>query len=282
MSILGKTTLALAILPLVMVLISADFREEGSVLFKVDFENDQLGTYSDEQLLHDFSFPRWNDGVTEGRVTIVVDDNNKKNRCIRVLYPQGAVGPKPGGAQWDYKLGQTFDELYCSYRVKFGKKFDFIKGGKLPGLAGGKTNTGGHRPDGTDGWSARMMWRKEGKAVQYVYHADQASNYGDDFEWRTDYGASTFLTNQWYTVEHHVVMNTPGNKDGRIEAWLDGVKVLDKTDLRFREGNNFGIDTFMFSTFFGGNDPSWGPTKEEFTYFDDFIVSTQRITKDKE
>jgi hypothetical protein len=58
--------------------------------------------------------------------------------------------------------------------------------------------------------------------------------------------------------------------------------VLDKTDLRFREGNNFGIDTFMFSTFFGGNDPSWGPTKEEFTYFDDFIVSTQRITKDKE
>ena len=28
-------------------------------------------------------------------------------------------------------------------------------------------------PDGTDGWSGRMMWREDGAATQYLYHPDQ-------------------------------------------------------------------------------------------------------------
>jgi hypothetical protein len=32
-------------------------------------------------------------------------------------------------------------------------------------------------------------------------------------------------------------------------------------------------------TFFGGNDPAWAPARNELAYFDDFVVSTQRITE---
>ena len=49
--------------------------------------------------------------------------------------------------------------------VTVGGDFDFVRAGKIPGLAGGRTNTGGRKPDGTDGWSARMMWRTSPSAA---------------------------------------------------------------------------------------------------------------------
>ena len=63
-----------------------------------------------------------------------------------------------GGAQWRLELGDDYDELYLTYRVRFADEFNFVKGGKLPGLVGGEANTGGRVPTGRDGWSARMMW----------------------------------------------------------------------------------------------------------------------------
>ena len=69
-----------------------------------------------------------------------------------------------------------YDDLYCSYYVRFAPGFDYVKGGELPGLAGGAANTGGNKPTGRDGWSARMMWRTGGEVVQYVYHVDQPTH----------------------------------------------------------------------------------------------------------
>jgi len=73
-------------------------------------------------------------------------------------------------------------------------------------------------------------------------------------------------------------MNTPREKDGIIQAWLNGIKVLDRENIRFRDVENLSIDTDYFSTFFGGGDTSWAATKDEFIYFDDFIISTRAIT----
>ena len=33
---------------------------------------------------------------------------------------------------------------------------------------------------------------------------------------------------------------------------------------------SFGIDQFKFTTFFGGNDETWAPKKDERLYFKDF------------
>lgn len=70
-------------------------------------------------------------------------------------------------------------------------------------------------------------------------------------------------------------MNTPGKNDGIIQSWLDGELVLDRRDIRFRDTNTFSIDQLYFSTFFGGDDPSWAPSKNETVLFDDFNVSTR-------
>ena len=53
-----------------------------------------------------------------------------------------------------------------------------MKGGKLPGMVGGSHPTGGHPAD--DGFSARLMWRRDGAAVQYVYYPGQTSTFGED------------------------------------------------------------------------------------------------------
>ena len=70
-----------------------------------------------------------------------------------------------------------------SYDVQFEEGFDFVKGGKLPGLFGGEGNTGGGIPTGMDGFSARMMWRGNGRVVQYVYYPDQPEHFGHDMPW---------------------------------------------------------------------------------------------------
>lgn len=196
------------------------------------------------------------------------------NRFVRIRFPRGKVGPSEAGSQWAVNLGSnSSDDLFVSYRVRFVGDFDFVRGGKLPGLSGGESNTGGRKPNGSDGWSGRIMWRPQGAAVQYVYHPDQPTIYGDDMSW-----GRTFPADRWVRVETRIKMNTPGQRNGIVQSWMDGQRVLNRTDVRFRDTSGFQIDRFLFDTFFGGNSAEWAPSKEEHIDFDDFVVSGSPIT----
>lgn len=59
--------------------------------------------------------------------------------------------------------------MRLSYAVRFSSNFNFVLGGKLPGLYGGIGNTGGNIPDGTDGFSTRYMWGRNGVGEVYAY-----------------------------------------------------------------------------------------------------------------
>jgi hypothetical protein len=252
--------------------------ETGTIVYSNDFDGEPVGPYTLAQLRTGWSDPSWENGVSAGRVEIVAAPEAYSGRSLRVRYPKGGVGPSAGGAQWQLRFGRSFTELYCSYRIKFGEGFGFVKGGKLPGLAGGQANTGGNRPTGRDGWSARMMWRQGGSAVQYLYHPDQPTIYGEDLPWDLG-GQRLFTPGAWHRVEHRIVMNTPGQHDGRVQGWFDGVLSLDAAHVRFRDVDSFAIDLFYFSTFFGGNDPTWAPNRDESVYFDEFVIATGRIAE---
>ena len=176
------------------------------------------------------------------------------------------------------------EALYVRYYVKFDEGIDFIMGGKLPGLAGGEANTGGDPPNGFDGWSARIMWRDNGRIVQYVYHPDQAGTYAEDMDWNEGGASRFFVPGKWHCVETYIRMNTVNGEgepnarfDGVVRSWLDGELALDRTDVRFRYTNAFAIDAFYFSTFFGGGDASWAPVKDEHALFDNFVIDDERI-----
>ena len=258
------------------------------ILYENDFEDDPVGTYTVSDLSADWNGATSNDGVDEGRVSITDDSNAVGNKSLVVMYPEGESNN--GKSQWRAPLGGSYDELYLSYKIRFDDNFDFVRGGKLPGLCGGECNSGGDPPDGTDGWSARMMWRTNGSSgspttgdtsniVQYVYYPDQPGTFAEDMRWddTTPTEWQEFDSDVWYQLQHRIVMNTPGSSDGIIQAWLDDELVLDRQDVRFRTTSALKIDTLYFSTFFGGSSAVWEATKDEHVYYDDFIVSTEFI-----
>lgn len=61
--------------------------------------------------------------------------------------------------------GDPWESMMVSYEVAFDKGFEWVKGGKLPGLRGGSPNgcSGGNQADGTSCFSTRMMWRTSGQ-----------------------------------------------------------------------------------------------------------------------
>ena len=211
------------------------------------------------------------------------------SHAARVTYPVGTYSAE-GGAQYRMAFDRlspplpAADEMYVRYYVKFDEGTDFILGGKLPGLLGGEGNTGGSPPDGFDGWSARIMWRANGRIVQYVYHPDQEGTYAEDMDWSEGGGSRYFIPGKWHCVETYIKMNTVNGDgeanasyDGIVRSWLDGELALNRTDVRFRYTDGFAIDGFYFSTFFGGSGAEWAPVKNEHAMFDNFVLSDQPI-----
>jgi len=104
------------------------------VLFKSGFDNRYWGEYTRAMLFEDWS-PKWENGLDEGRVSIVGLGEAFWGNGIRVEYPKGAVGSDAGGAQWIQNV-PGYEEMYASYHVMFPGGWDGVLGGKLPGLCG--------------------------------------------------------------------------------------------------------------------------------------------------
>jgi len=248
-------------------------------LLAVDFEKAGTGAYAYAQVQADWPGVTWQNGLTEGRGSIAAGDSVSGTRSLRVAYPKGSVGPTEGGAQWRVFLAGNHDTVTMSYRVRFGSDFDFVKGGKLPGLCGSKCNTGGDVPQDTDGWSARLMWRDSvGRAVQYLYFPGQPGTYGLDLPWTVNGKNCLFGRGVWHEVRTRVILNTPRRgsgaalHDGRVTSWFDGALALDSGGFLFRGADTMHVNHFYVSTFHGGNDASWAPSRDVSALFDDFLV----------
>lgn len=246
------------------------------IQFHNDFENEVPHVYTRQDLKD-----HWNGASTSsvdgGNVEIVKDPvASGRNNVMRIFYPAGKYGEGP---IWKTPVGKH-EELYLSYDVMFDENFEWVYGGKIPGLAGGpKDHSGGNNPDGTTGWMGRMMWREDGKAVTYMYTYDYGYSTGaKDMRW--DDGPSRhrqFDRGKWHTVELYYKMNTPGKSNGVHKAWFDGELAVDRT-LGYRTTDAIKVDTFVMSTFYGGGSAKWAPQYGHYVYFDNFVVSTTPIT----
>lgn len=242
-------------------------KQDANPIFKLNFENNKIGAYTDDDLLNDVGNVNWK--IVEDKASIVED--SLYGKVLKVKYPKGAVGPKKGGIQFDKPLPKS-TEYYLDYYVKFDKNFDFSLGGKLPGLtSGGETYTGGVHPDNGEGWSARYMWREKGAIILYFYHMDMKHKWGDIIEMYT-----TFQKNKWYRITQYLKMNDTDKFNGVMQVWVNGKKVVNNTKVRYRLAPLGDIDSFYFSTFHGGNTADWAPKNDSYCFFADF-----QITKNK-
>ncbi|MEN8120611.1 MAG: polysaccharide lyase [Bacteroidota bacterium] len=234
-------------------------------VFSVEFLNHSLGQYSDKQINKNFVNVKWS--LTKGRSEIVEDD--KFDKVLRVKYPESAVGPEMGGIQFVRPLPAN-NEYYLDYYLKAEKGFDFVKGGKLPGLtSGGDKFTGGHHPEHGEGWSARYMWVQDGGLIVYLYYVDMKSKYGDHLVLKK----AKLIPGKWHRITQHIVLNSDNKRNGIVQVWFDEKKVVDERNLRLRLDDKGKIDAFYFSTFHGGATPDWAPNNDSFFRFDKITVS---------
>jgi hypothetical protein len=200
---------------------------------------------------------------------------------VRVLYPARSAsnlaadtdGTAYGGAQAYLPLrsGPT-DELHLRYYVRFQPGFNFVKGGKLPGLYGGTVTSGRRIPNGSDGFSTRYMWRAGGAGEVYAYLPSSVAH-GTSL----GRGSWRFVPGRWTSIEQAVQLNTPGQANGSVTVWVNGRQVFQQTGMVYRTSDGLKIDGLFFSTFFGGGDASWASPTDQYAEFADCAFSSRYI-----
>lgn len=237
------------------------------------------GICSVSQWKRDWPGCLFEDGVREGHLSIV---KAPQGAALRVDYVVGEIGPEKGGIGWRSPI-QPADSVELAYQVTFSKNFDWVKGGKLPGLGGGPESvTGGNPANGKNGFSARLMWRADGRGEAYVYHMNQPQKYGESFPFPSDF---RFQTGKPILVRIRVVMNTPGRMDGRLDVWIRDhtteqfQHVVARDDIEWRRTDKILVDSILFQTFYGGSNQSWAPRRPCFTLFSE--ISTREVDMKK-
>jgi hypothetical protein len=84
---------------------------------------------------------------------------------------------------------------------------------------------------------------------------------------------SSTETGTWRCVEAHVALNTPGEKDGVLEFWVDGQLDASRNDLDFRGSyTGHGLNSVFFFNWYSEGSPA-----EQRRWMDDIVVATERI-----
>ena len=177
--------------------------------------------------------------------------------------------------QW----GAEPEEIHFRYYLRLGSDWKPHGGGKFPGISGtyGKAGWGGRPAQGDDGWSARGLFEgmKDGGTPVgfYCYHADMKGKYGEN--WRWDQAGNGILKhNQWYCIEQYAKMNTPGQKDGILRAWIDGELAFEKKDVRMRHVDDLKIEAVWMNLYYGG---TWTSPFDMHLFVDEVAISKERI-----
>jgi hypothetical protein len=216
--------------------------------------------------------------------SIVTD--NRGGKAYRLTLEAGTIRGNPSGNHGIVvfiPLAQQVTNACISYDVRFDGTFDWSLGGKLPGLQGTAPGvspslpTGGGNP-GDKGWSGRMMWLTPksyswagptNMAVSYMYSPEMSSHYGDNIRWNKGFTAGT-----WHTVKQCYTMNTVGQANGKLHAWIDGTQVLALNNYVYRLRDDVAISHLNWSIFRGGATLDWAGTRTSHIDFDNVTITT--------
>ncbi|KAJ3505671.1 hypothetical protein NMY22_g17500 [Coprinellus aureogranulatus] len=168
---------------------------------------------------------------------------------LQLFYPEGSINPgqKPKGGEEFYAspidIGKARN-VSLRYSVYFPPDFDWVLAGKLPGLYGGHTGCSGGNA-ALDCFSTRLMWRTEGAGELYLYAdrkkqtealcSDPRSECNAVYGFSIGRGSFTWAKGAWTTVVQTVVLNTPGRQNGAFTLDVNGVRVIEKEGVFYRD-----------------------------------------------
>ncbi|GAA5837538.1 hypothetical protein JCM3766R1_006837 [Sporobolomyces carnicolor] len=215
-------------------------------------------------------------------------DDNEPDIALSVMYPKGQYTQgEDGGASLSLDVfGQGKTRAMISYEVGFETNFDFVKGGKLPGLFGGSGTCSGGR-DSESCFSARFMWRAEGagegatkklSAPLYTYiplydgQCDESVTCHGDFGQSYNRGSFKFSAGQYTTLTEIAILNSDPSRDGTEAngylAVYDGETLaFERSDLVWRTNATVFFSKVMAQTFFGGSTADYASTALTHTFY---------------
>jgi len=185
------------------------------------------------------------------------------------------------------KFSRTFDIVGSSHNgISLGAHYEDAQGRATPGIPADGYNK---FLVALEYWRGEEKTKSPGELNVYVYHAEQRDGYGDhffptgivspftfrEFDFGPDFIKRPNFTpefDQWYCYELMVQANTPGQRDGRIAFWVDGVLTADFQNIRFRELESIKIDKFSFGFHARSN-----PKQETSVWYDHIVIADSYI-----
>lgn len=206
-------------------------------------------------------------------------------RALRVTFAKGTKLGVDATYRFAEETGKEPERAFFRYYLRLGANWQPEKdGGKLPGFAATYGVAGwGLRPaTGINGWSARGGFLQVSPTPEtqgyagigsYLYHPDTRGGPSEHQGWGI--GPSGWLElNRWYAVEQEVRMNTPGERDGILRAWIDGRLAYERTNLRFRDTSALKIEQLWLNVYHGGTTSAH---KEMSLYIDNLVIAREYI-----
>ncbi len=256
----------------------AGLGQDPDVLFTTEFEE------------QDWS-ERWTETGIMSVIDVVAEDRARQfvslnGKALRVRIAEGSNGALNTVWKFQRESGNEPTEAYFRYYLRLGNDWNqTLQGGKLPGFSGtyGRAGWGGRRSFGQQGWSARGLFQKTIPAGNplagrtpigtYCYHADMQGDYGSHWLWQIGY-RGYLENNRWYAIEQFLKLNSPGERDGEIRAWVDGQLAFEKTDVRFRHNPELKIEQVWMNVYHGGTKPS---PHNQHVYIDNVVIAKKYI-----
>ncbi|OSD02074.1 polysaccharide lyase family 14 protein [Trametes coccinea BRFM310] len=168
---------------------------------------------------------------------------------LQLFYPANSINPAQepqGGADFyaaplDLRAARN---VSLAYSVFFPADFDWVQAGKLPGVYGGHEGCSGG-DDALECFSTRLMWRENGQGELYLYapkdkqttalcETPPLSVCDADYGLSIGRGAFVFTPGDWTHVRQTVALNTPGQQDGAFALDVNGVRVIERSDVYYR------------------------------------------------
>jgi hypothetical protein len=120
-----------------------------------------------------------NDALSTSPVDLVaaaLTSWDNSSSVLQLLYPENSIDPaaKPQGGAEFYATPlamQNAKNVSLEYSVFFPADYDWVLGGKLPGLYGGHTGCSGGN-NALTCFSTRLMWRRDGMGELYLVSID--------------------------------------------------------------------------------------------------------------
>lgn len=219
---------------------------------------------------------------------------------IQVTYPAGGYASANGVNLKGTPSVFPTKDVTITYQLYVPEDFDFVKGGKLPGVIWG--GGAGGRSWGKGG-SARIMWRRGGLVVGYLYLSTTVGSYngtehnpmmkaqGKGFDkivhhtngagldiWRNETSPLTLERGAWNTIKMRVKLNAKDKANGVLSIRVNKQKKRFKGIMFVRDPDDLPMSGIQFASWFGGGSKDYAPKKDMRLVFKKFQL-VSRIKK---